>query len=79
VSAETGFPASAVNKAYDVLLRRNDVFPTDGGLSGARIAYTLSQMEKLKALPGSPPDAESVVDREPTDAAVQKLGDEKRP
>lgn len=79
VAAETGFPASAVNKAYAVLLRRNDVFPTDGGLSGARIAYTLSQMEKLKALPGSPPEASSVIDTGPTDEAVQKLGDQPRP
>lgn len=70
----TGYDEKAVGRAYDVLLRRNKVFPVDAGLDRRRISYTLDQLEKLKTVSGQAPSYDEFVDPAPGQAAERKLG-----
>jgi NitT/TauT family transport system substrate-binding protein len=75
IAAEaTGFSEQAVGEAYDVLLKKNKVFPTDAGLDRERIEFTLGQLEKLKSISGEAPSYEEFVDTAPGDAAVEEVG-----
>ena len=73
-AAATGFDERAVGQAYDVLLRKNDVFPVDAGLDRGRIEYTLGQLEKLKSISGQAPSYEDFVDAAPGAAALKEVG-----
>jgi ABC-type nitrate/sulfonate/bicarbonate transport system substrate-binding protein len=70
----TGFSREAVDKAYDVLMERNKVFPRNDGLDERRLRYTLGKMGDLKAVSGKVPDVSDIVDRGPVEEAVRKLG-----
>jgi NitT/TauT family transport system substrate-binding protein len=75
IAAEaTGFSEAAVSKAYDVLLKKNQVFPTDAGLDRERIEFTLGQLEKLKSISGEAPSYEEFVEAAPGDAAFEEVG-----
>jgi NitT/TauT family transport system substrate-binding protein len=63
-----------VSQAYDVLMRKNKVFPADAGLDRVRIEYTLGQLEKLKVVSGQAPSFEEFVDTAPGDAALKDVG-----
>jgi NitT/TauT family transport system substrate-binding protein len=73
-SEATGFDEKAVTQAYDVLLRKNKVFPVDAGLDRKRIEYTLGELEKLKSISGQAPSYEDFVDAAPGDAALKDVG-----
>jgi NitT/TauT family transport system substrate-binding protein len=75
IAAEaTGFDEKAVTQAYDVLMRKNDVFPVDAGLDRKRIEYTLGELEKLKSISGQAPAYDDFVDTAPGAAALKKVG-----
>jgi NitT/TauT family transport system substrate-binding protein len=70
----TGYDKEAVTKAYDILLRRNKVFPVDDGLDRERLQYTIDQMEQLGVISGEAPELDEVIDRGPADEAIANLG-----
>jgi NitT/TauT family transport system substrate-binding protein len=70
----TGYDKEAVTKAYDILLRRNKVFPVDDGLDHERLQYTIDQMEQLGVISGEAPELDEVIDRGPADEAIANLG-----
>jgi NitT/TauT family transport system substrate-binding protein len=70
----TGFSASVIDRAYEVLLVSNQVFPVNDGLEQARLTYTLAKMKALGLLKEKAPDLAQLVDREPLTQVLGKLG-----
>jgi NitT/TauT family transport system substrate-binding protein len=70
----TGFSASVIDRAYEVLLVRNQVFPVNDGLEQARLTYTISRMKALGLLKDKVPDLAQLVDRGPLTQVLSKLG-----
>jgi NitT/TauT family transport system substrate-binding protein len=70
----TGFKASVIDKAYDVLLVNNKVFPLNDGLEQTRLSYTLSKMKTLGLLKDQAPDLTQLIDRGPLMQALGALG-----
>lgn len=74
VAKSTGYPASVISKAYDVLLTQEHVFPVNSGLNPTTITDTIATMKKYKILTGTAPSESSLVDTGPIDAVISKLG-----
>jgi NitT/TauT family transport system substrate-binding protein len=70
----TGFNADVIDKAYEVLLVHNQVFPVNDGLEQARLTYTISRMKALGLLREKEPDFAQLVDRGPFMQVLAKLG-----
>ncbi|MBW4430728.1 MAG: ABC transporter substrate-binding protein [Pelatocladus maniniholoensis HA4357-MV3] len=70
----TGFDTSVLDKTYDVLLRKNKVFPVNDGIDEKRLTYTISKMKLLGLLKGKKPDLNQLIDRKPITLAIEKLG-----
>jgi NitT/TauT family transport system substrate-binding protein len=70
----TGFSTSVIDKTYEVLLVQNKVFPVDDGLEETRLAYTLARMKSLGLLKEKAPDLAQLVDRQPFEQVLDKLG-----
>jgi NitT/TauT family transport system substrate-binding protein len=70
----TGFSASVIDRAYEVLLVSNQVFPVNDGLEQARLTYTISRMKSLGLLKDKTPDLAQLVDRGPLTQVLGKLG-----
>jgi NitT/TauT family transport system substrate-binding protein len=67
----TGFNAGVIDKAYEVLLVNNKVFPVNDGLEEKRLTYTIAKMKSLGLLKDKAPDLARLVDRR---LLVQVLG-----
>jgi NitT/TauT family transport system substrate-binding protein len=75
IAAEaTGFTAGVIDKTYEVLLVRNQVFPVNDGLELARLTYTISRMKALGLLKDQQPDLAQLVDRGPFMRVLDQLG-----
>ena len=74
----TGFNASVIDKAYEVLLVNNKVFPVNDGLEEARLSYTVTKMKTLGLLKDKAPDLAQLVDRGPFVQVLDKLGSESK-
>ena len=75
VAAEaTGFNAGVIDKTYEVLLVRNQVFPVNDGLELARLTYTITKMKALGLLKDKQPDLAQLVDRGPFIRVLDQLG-----
>jgi ABC-type nitrate/sulfonate/bicarbonate transport system substrate-binding protein len=70
----TGFSASVIDRAYEVLLVSNQVFPVNDGLEQARFTYTISRMKALGLLKDKAPDLAQLVDRGPLMQVLGNLG-----
>jgi hypothetical protein len=70
----TGFSAGVIDRAYEVLLVSNQVFPINDGLEEARLTYTVSKMKALGLLRDKAPDLAQLVDRGPLMQVLDKLG-----
>jgi NitT/TauT family transport system substrate-binding protein len=70
----TGFNAGVIDKAYEVLLGRDQVFPVNDGLEQARLTYTISRMKALGLLRDKEPDLAQLVDRGPFTQVLGRLG-----
>jgi NitT/TauT family transport system substrate-binding protein len=70
----TGFSAAVIDRTYEVLLVRNQVFPVNDGLDLARLTYTVSKMKSLRLLKDKQPDLAQLVDRGPFMRAIDQLG-----
>jgi NitT/TauT family transport system substrate-binding protein len=75
IAAEaTGFNAGVIDKTYEVLLVRNQVFPVNDGLDLARLTYTITKMKALGLLKDKQPDLAELVDRRPFMRVLDQLG-----
>ena len=75
IAAEaTGFNVGVIDKAYEVLLVRNQVFPVNDGLELARLTYTITRMKSLGLLKDQEPDLAQLVDRGPFMRVLGQLG-----
>jgi NitT/TauT family transport system substrate-binding protein len=63
-----------IDKTYEVLLVRNQVFPVNDGLELARLTYTITRMKALGLLKEKQPDLAQLVDREPFMGVLDQLG-----
>jgi NitT/TauT family transport system substrate-binding protein len=70
----TGFNASVIDTAYDVLLVNNKVFPLNDGLELTRLTYTIRKMRALGLLKDQVPDLAQLIDRGPLIQALGTLG-----
>jgi ABC-type nitrate/sulfonate/bicarbonate transport system substrate-binding protein len=70
----TGFNASVIDTAYDVLLVNNKVFPLNDGLELTRLTYTTRKMRALGLLKDQVPDLAQLIDRGPLIQALGTLG-----
>jgi NitT/TauT family transport system substrate-binding protein len=70
----TGFNASVIDTAYDVLLVNNKVFPLNDGLELTRPTYTIRKMRALGLLKDQVPDLAQLIDRGPLIQALGTLG-----
>ncbi|MBO0806084.1 MAG: ABC transporter substrate-binding protein [Nocardiopsaceae bacterium] len=74
VAKNTGFSASVISRAYDVLVAQEGVFPVNSGLDTSRITDTINTMKKYHILTGTAPAESSLVNTGPITAALAKLG-----
>jgi hypothetical protein len=75
IAAEaTDFNAGVIDKTYEVLLVRNQVFPVNDGLELARLTYTITRMKSLGLLKDQEPDVAQLVDRVPFMRVLGQLG-----
>ena len=74
VAKNTGDPVPTITKAYNVLLAQEGVFPLNSGLDQSRISATIATMKKYKILTGAEPSLSSLVNTDPVNAVIGKLG-----
>jgi ABC-type nitrate/sulfonate/bicarbonate transport system substrate-binding protein len=75
VAKNTGFSSTLIQKAYQVLLTGEGVFPVNSGLSATRLQSTIATMKQYKILTGgTAPTASSLLDTTPSSAVLASLG-----
>src|SRR5579883_765973 len=70
----TGFDANVIGKTYQLLVEKHKVFPVNDGIDNQRLSYTISRMRSLGLFNGKPPELNQLVDHEPINLALEKLG-----
>jgi hypothetical protein len=73
-TGKTSFANMDIDKTYEVLLVRNQVFPVNDGLELARLTYTITRMKSLGLLKDQEPDLAQLVDRGPFMRVLGQLG-----
>jgi NitT/TauT family transport system substrate-binding protein len=70
----TGFSVGVIDRAYQVLLVNNKVFPVNDGLEEQWLSYTIAKMKSLGLLKDKAPDLTQLVDRQPLVQVLGQLG-----
>jgi hypothetical protein len=74
IAKANGFNAEVIDKAYEVLLANNQVFPVNDSLEERRLSRTIARMKSLGLLKDKVPDRAQLVDRRPLVQVLAKLG-----
>jgi NitT/TauT family transport system substrate-binding protein len=74
VAKNTGDTSATIEKAYDVLLTQEGVFPLNSGISLTRISATIATMKKYKILTGPEPSLSALVNTGPVNTVISQLG-----